>query len=309
MQVHEFMQPVPARLAACAAPRALLLLVLCCWACTTHADDFTVQFTVAFDEKHTGDILVTVREAKAPIGAKRFRELVNSRFFDGCAFHRVVPGFLAQFGISPNTTLQRLWDRRGPLPDETNIEHPDWNMRGTLAFATTGAGTRATQLIFNYDDNHILDSKGFVPFGRIVRGMPKLGYIYSGYRERPQASEIRRRGSAYLLSEFPRLSIIIEAKQVAFVEEPLVLSKNFTGLLITVGMVFAVVLCCAAARLLQRKLGILQQVKGYKKTSSHQLYEPEDEEADGDDSVSITSRTPIDPTYTAKSKLGCEIDD
>jgi len=112
-----------------------------------------------------------------------------------------------------------------------------------------------------------------------------------------------------LLSEFPRLSIIIEAKQVAFVEEPLVLSKNFTGLLITVGMVFAVVLCCAAARLLQRKLGILQQVKGYKKTSSHQLYEPEDEEADGDDSVSITSRTPIDPTYTAKSKLGCEIDD
>mmetsp|Transcript_9160 Transcript_9160/g.19837 ORF Transcript_9160/g.19837 Transcript_9160/m.19837 type:complete len:290 (-) Transcript_9160:544-1413(-) len=256
-----------------------LLLSLNC----AYSDDFTVQFTVQFEPGHVGEIVVTVREAKAPIGARRFRELVNSRFFDGAAFYRVVPGFLAQFGISPNSTLQHYWDRRGNIPDEVRIEHPDWNMRGTLAFHTSGANSRSTQLIFNFDDNHVLDAKGFVPFGRIVRGMGFLSRIYSGYRERPEAAEIRRHGNAYLQAEFPKLSVILEAKQVAFVEEPIVLSKNFTGFLITVGMVLAVVLCCALARLAQRKLGILQQVKGYKKTAGETLYEIDFEEDDADD--------------------------
>ena len=134
-------------------------------------------------------------------------------FFTGAPFYKVVPGLFVQFGLSPNVTLQREWDGRGTLADETRIEHPDWNMRGTVAFATSGEHSRATQLIINYDDNHQLDNAGFVPFGRVVSGMHVFSSVYSGYRERPQVLEIRRRGSQYLQADFPRLSYIVEAQQ------------------------------------------------------------------------------------------------
>ena len=151
-----------------------------------------------------------------------------------------------------------------------------------MAFATTGPHTRGTQLFINYDDNHNLDTKGIVPFGRVVDGMGTLSAVYSGYRERPKQSLIRAGGNAYLHSEFPRLSYIIRAQQVAFIEEPYALSKNASalmpstrachvsaktpltvllawtacvaGLLLTFGMVLAAVACCGVVRLLQKRL-------------------------------------------------------
>jgi len=230
------------------------------------ADDYTVQFVIQVDETRREDVLITVREAKAPIGAQRFRELVNTGFYDGCALYRVVPGFIVQFGLSSNVSVQRHWDAIGPIRDDTLIEYPDWNIRGSVAFFTSGPSSRETEVIINYDDNHQLDDKGFAPFGRVVKGMPALSTIYSGYRERPLASTIRLRGGAYMQSEFPRLSYIVSARQVAFVEEPLVLSKNFTGLLITGGMVFAAILCCACTRAASRRLGpLIAKGQGYSK--------------------------------------------
>ena len=162
---------------------------------------YTVKFEVALTPERRDSFLVTVREAKSPIAARRFKELVNSNFFTGCPFYRVMPGFLVQFGLSGNVTLQRHWDRQ-VLQEERAIEHKDWNMRGTIAFATSGAGGgtqgRSTQLLINYDDNHQLDNAGVVPFGRIVRGMHVVDAIYSGYRDRPQAADIRQQGDAYL---------------------------------------------------------------------------------------------------------------
>ena len=232
------------------------LVVLCMAYGTCRAEDYTVRFTVQIDEKRRGDFTVTVREKKAPLAAARFREMVHSGFFDGCSFFRVIPGFIVQFGLTGNVTRQKQWDTRGLLRDESHVEQPDWNIRGTIAFVNSGANSRGTQLFVNYDDNHQLDAKGSlapVPFGRIVDGMTTLSAVYAGYRERPRQSSIRSRGDAYLKSEFPRLSYIVRAQQIAFVEEPFALSKNATGLLITFLMVIAAAVCCAAIRQLQRR--------------------------------------------------------
>ena len=51
-----------------------------------------------------------------------------------------------QFGLSGNMTMQRAWDARGMLRDESRIETPDWNMRGTMAMASPGPNQRGTQL-------------------------------------------------------------------------------------------------------------------------------------------------------------------
>jgi len=40
---------------------------------------------------------------------------------------------------------------------------------------------RPRQVFINYDDNHQLDSKGMIPFGRLVDGMSTVTSIYSGY--------------------------------------------------------------------------------------------------------------------------------
>ncbi|KAL3920150.1 MAG: hypothetical protein SGPRY_005356, partial [Prymnesium sp.] len=136
--------------------------------------DYTVKFVVQLDDERDADFLVTVRESKAPIAAQRFRELVTSGFFNGCTFFRVLPGFMVQFGLSGNVTRQHHWDAKGHLRDERNIVHPDWNMRGTIAFVNSGPNTRGTQVLVNYDDNHQFDSKGIVPFGRVVSGLSAL---------------------------------------------------------------------------------------------------------------------------------------
>src|SRR5579862_5844747 len=58
----------------------------------TAPDDFSVKFTTT-----KGDFTVQVTRAWAPLGADRFYNLAKHHFFDGCAFFRVIPGFVAQF--------------------------------------------------------------------------------------------------------------------------------------------------------------------------------------------------------------------
>ena len=65
------------------------------------ADDFTVKFTIQLDESHRAEALVTVRESKAPIGANRFRELVNSGVWT------LPPGAVAQM-------LRLVWKEVDP---------------------------------------------------------------------------------------------------------------------------------------------------------------------------------------------------
>ena len=273
------------RLRSCRPHMSLACLALLMRAVA--AVDYTVKFTVQIDAAHTGDFMVTVREKKAPIAAARFRELVNSGFLDGASFFRVLPGFVVQFGLSGNVTLQHEWDKRGLLRDETRVEQPDWNARGTMAFVSSGANSRGTQLFINYDDNHALDAKGSqapVPFARVVSGMTTLSQIFSGYRERPKQTSIRARGDAYLRSEFPKLSYIVRAQQVAFVEEPIALSKNATGLLITALMVLCAGGCCGAMRFLQKRAssGRYKATQpGLPEADDIDEFRPDEDEGDG----------------------------
>ena len=45
----------------------------------------------------------------APLGAARFKELVDTDFFKGVRFFRVIGGFMAQFGIHGNPKISATW--------------------------------------------------------------------------------------------------------------------------------------------------------------------------------------------------------
>jgi peptidyl-prolyl cis-trans isomerase A (cyclophilin A) len=158
-------------------------------------------------ETTQGDFVVEVHRDWAPTGADHFRQLVESGFYDDARFFRVLPNFVAQFGIPRDPALHRKWSKKVLKDDPVKRT----NAMGTLVFATAGPNTRTTQLFINLRDNARLDGDGFAPFGQIVQGMGVVTRLYGGYGERPDQKAAEQRGNAYFSSEFPQLDYIKKA--------------------------------------------------------------------------------------------------
>jgi peptidyl-prolyl cis-trans isomerase A (cyclophilin A) len=164
-------------------------------------------FRVNFDTSR-GPVVIEVTRADAPVGADRFYNLVKAHYLDGARFFRVIPGFMAQFGLAGDPAVSKTWDV--PIQDDPVKAS---NVRGALTFAATGApNSRSTQLFINFGDNSRLDSQRFAPFGKVVSGMENVDQIYSGYGESPDQGRIEAEGNAYLDKEFPRLDYIKTAR-------------------------------------------------------------------------------------------------
>ena len=155
-----------------------------------------------------GPVVIEVTREDAPVGADRFYNLVKAKYFDGARFFRVIPGFMAQFGLASDPAVTKAWDM--PIQDDPVIAS---NVRGALTFAATSApNSRSTQLFINFGDNSRLDASRFAPFGMVVSGMENVDQIYSGDRENPDQGRIEAEGNAYLEKEFPHLDYIKTAR-------------------------------------------------------------------------------------------------
>ncbi|HYV97057.1 MAG TPA: peptidylprolyl isomerase [Gemmatimonadaceae bacterium] len=166
-------------------------------------DSFRVKF-----ETSRGNFTVEVHRSWAPLGADRFYALTQSGFFNDERFFRVVPGFIVQWGMNGDTTLNKKWaDRR--IPDDPVTQS---NKRGTVTFASQmRPGTRSAQLFINFADNPPLDANGFAPFGSVVDGMKVVDALYAAYGEKPDQTRLGKEGNAYLKQEFPKLDYIKSA--------------------------------------------------------------------------------------------------
>ena len=171
----------------------------------TPAQTFKVKF-----ETSKGDIVLEIHGDWAPLGAGRFRQLVQEQYFDGCRFFRVLSGFMAQFGIHGDPQVAAKW-RAKHLQDDPVIES---NVRGTISFAMAGPNTRTTQMFINFANNAQLDRSAFSPIGKVIEGMSVVDALYAGYGEGapqgrgPSQGRIQSQGNAYLAKEFPKLDYI-----------------------------------------------------------------------------------------------------
>jgi peptidyl-prolyl cis-trans isomerase A (cyclophilin A) len=155
-----------------------------------------------------GPVVIEVTRADAPNGADRFYNLVKAKYYDGARFFRVIPGFMAQFGIAAEPRVTKTWDV--PIKDDPVKSS---NVRGTVTFAQTSEpNSRSTQLFINFADNSRLDSMRFAPFGKVVDGMENVDQIYAGDRENPDQSLIESQGNTYLEKTFPNLDYIKTAR-------------------------------------------------------------------------------------------------
>ena len=89
-------------------------------------------------ETSTGDFVVEVTRALAPIGADRFYNLVKNGYYDGVHFFRVMEGFMAQFGMHGDPQVNARWSR-AQIADDPVVES---NTRGTITYAKGGPDSR-----------------------------------------------------------------------------------------------------------------------------------------------------------------------
>eukprot|EP00935_MAST-01C_sp_MAST-1C-sp1_P000085 g85.t1 len=102
----------------------------------------------------------------APRGYDRFLELVKAEFFDNQIVYRVIPGFLVQFGVAADPSVQARW-QNDCIPDDPKVDIPF--TKGTISFAGNGVDSRSSHLFIS--DSPHGDSLGSAhherPFGRI----------------------------------------------------------------------------------------------------------------------------------------------
>ena len=115
-----------------------------------------------------GDVVIEVYAKAEPHAAQRFVELVQGGFYDDTPISRVVPGFVAQFGVNWRAP-HKDWQNR-TFDDDPSIFSLE---RGTLAFAKAGPDTNSTQVFINYkENNQLADPRyNFTVFGKVVSGM------------------------------------------------------------------------------------------------------------------------------------------
>jgi len=156
-----------------------------------------------------GPVVIEVHRDWAPLGADRFYNLVKNGFYDSVRFFRVIPGFMAQGGMSGDPAIQKIWGRNNINDDPVKQS----NKRGFVTFAKTAApNSRSTQIFINYADNSSLDSQGFAPFGQVVSGMEAVDKFYSyGRQNVPDQGLITAEGNAYLQRDYPKLDFIKKA--------------------------------------------------------------------------------------------------
>ena len=130
-----------------------------------------------------GDIVIALRPDLAATNADRFARLAREGYFDGLAFHRVVPNFVIQGG-SPHGNE---YSGHGAFSRDEISDHAHW--RGTVGLSTRGRDTGDAQIFINLVDNVRLDFD-YTILGEVIEGMEIVDAVQEGAvieRARPVA--------------------------------------------------------------------------------------------------------------------------
>jgi len=128
---------------------------------------------------HSGTFMIEFFPEDAPYAVNNFLKLVESGYYNGTVFHRVVSGFMIQGGDpstkNPNVD-QTHWGKGGPgyqMKAEFNTLKHD---RGIVSMARSAHPDSAgSQFFIVAKDSHFLDGE-YTAFGRLIPGIPSSFY-------------------------------------------------------------------------------------------------------------------------------------
>jgi peptidyl-prolyl cis-trans isomerase B (cyclophilin B) len=135
-----------------------------------------------------GDFVADLFPDEAPATVRNFRELASEGFFDGIAFHRVIPGFVIQGGDPLTKTLPLDSPKIGTggpgytIPCETR-GNPHRHRTGALSMAHAGRDTGGSQFFVVLDEASARHLDGVhTVFGQVRQGMEVVQEIRQGDR-------------------------------------------------------------------------------------------------------------------------------
>ena len=180
--------------------RPLLLCLSLLLSCAVIAGEATVTTPQVVIKTSEGDITLRLFSAKAPVTVENFLSYVDSGYYNGTIFHRVIPNFMIQGGGFEADMTQK--ETADPIVNESkNRLH---NTRGTIAMARTNDPDSATsQFFINQRSNLQLDwapgGDGYTVFGEVIVGMDIVDFITTAPT-----------GRAGGMSDVPKQAIVIK---------------------------------------------------------------------------------------------------
>jgi peptidyl-prolyl cis-trans isomerase A (cyclophilin A)/peptidyl-prolyl cis-trans isomerase B (cyclophilin B) len=126
-------------------------------------------------DTNMGEITLELYPEKAPKTVANFLSYIESGFFNGTIFHRVIPDFMIQGGGFNQELLKA--ETRPPIENEAFNGLK--NTRGSIAMARTSNPHSATaQFFINSKNNAFLNHTdkspsgwGYTVFGNVIKGM------------------------------------------------------------------------------------------------------------------------------------------
>lgn len=132
----------------------------------------------------------------APISCANFEKLVNSGFYDGLIFHRVIPGFMIQGGCPDGTgTGGPGWNIKGEF-SSNGVKNDLKHTRGVLSMARSMMPDSAgSQFFIMHEDAPHLDGQ-YAAFGKVIEGMDVVDEITetpTDFRDKPVKPQIMKK--------------------------------------------------------------------------------------------------------------------
>jgi peptidyl-prolyl cis-trans isomerase B (cyclophilin B) len=128
-----------------------------------------------------GDITLELNAEKAPITVANFLQYVESGFYDGMIFHRVIDGFMIQGGGFDADMNQKKTKAEIKNEADNGLKNDNY----TIAMARTSIPDSASsQFFINATNNDFLNHTaktptgwGYCVFGKVVEGMDVVDKI------------------------------------------------------------------------------------------------------------------------------------
>ena len=151
---------------------------------------------IVIEMDNGGIIRIELDEENAPITCANFRKLVNSGFYDGLTFHRIIKGFMIQGGDPLGNGTGGSKER---IPGEflsngyaNNLKHT----RGVISMARSmHPDSASSQFFIMHQDAPHLDGQ-YAAFGHVTEGMDVVDAIASvrtGYQDKPLTPVVIKR--------------------------------------------------------------------------------------------------------------------
>ncbi|KAB2699289.1 peptidylprolyl isomerase [Ochrobactrum sp. Kaboul] len=133
-----------------------------------------------------GDVAIQLRPDLAPKHVAQIEKLVSDGAYDGVAFHRVIPGFMAQTGdvqygnMDKGFNAQSVGTGGSKYPDIKAEFSKEPFVRGTVGMARSQSPNSAnSQFFIMFDDGAFLNGQ-YTVVGKVVSGMEAVDKIKKG---------------------------------------------------------------------------------------------------------------------------------